>query len=67
MSPRQSHRSAGIVPHNIRRSAITSFRKAGVSESDGMKLSGRKTRSVYDRYDIIDEEDSRRALKRAQE
>ena len=57
----------GLVPHDMRRSAIRNFRKAGLSESDGMKLSGHKTRSVYDRYDIIDEEDSREAMKRAQE
>src|SRR5262249_12299907 len=29
-----------IVPHDMRRSAIRNFRKAGLSESDGMKLSG---------------------------
>ena len=31
-----------------------------------MKLSGHRTRSVYDRYDIIDEADSREAMKKAQ-
>ena len=56
-----------FVPHDMRRSAIRNFRKAGISESDGMKLSGHKTRSVYDRYNIIDDEDSREAMKRAQE
>jgi integrase len=56
-----------LVPHDMRRSAVRNFRKAGLSESDGMKLSGHKTRSVYDRYDIIDEADSREAMKRAQE
>ena len=56
-----------LVPHDMRRSAIRSFRKAGLSETDGMKLSGHKTRSVYDRYDIIDDEDSRQAMRRAQE
>jgi integrase len=56
----------GLVPHDMRRSAIRNFRKAGLSESDGMKLSGHRTRSVYDRYDIIDEADSREAMKKAQ-
>jgi integrase len=56
-----------LVPHDMRRSAIRNFRKAGLSESEGMKLSGHRTRAVYDRYDIIDEEDSRQAMKRAQE
>lgn len=57
----------GFVPHDMRRSAIRNFRKAGLSESDGMKLSGHKTRSVYDRYNIIDDEDSREAMRAAQE
>jgi integrase len=57
----------GLVPHDMRRSAIRNFRKAGLSESDGMKLSGHKTRAVYDRYDIISDEDSRQAMRRAQE
>jgi integrase len=63
-------KAAGLVdlfPHDMRRSAIRNFRKAGLSESDGMRLSGHRTRSVYDRYDIIDEADSREAMKRAQE
>ena len=58
---------ASLVPHDMRRSAVRNFRKAGLSESDGMKLSGHKTRSVYDRYDIIDDEDSREAMRQAQE
>src|SRR5262245_3271764 len=57
---------AGTVPHDMRRSAIRNFRKAGVSENEGMKLSGHRTRSVYDRYDITDEADTREAMKRAQ-
>ena len=56
----------GILPHDMRRSAIRNFRKAGISENEGMKLSGHKTRSVYDRYDIGDEEDSREAMRKAQ-
>ena len=57
----------GILPHDMRRSAIRNFRKAGVSESDGMKISGHKTNSVYKRYEIIDEEDQRRTIEKVQE
>lgn len=58
---------AGLLPHDMRRSAIRNFRKAGISESDGMKLSGHRTNSVYKRYDIVDEADQRRAMERVQE
>jgi len=44
-----------LVPHDMRRSGVRNFRKAGLSESEGMKISGHKTRAVYDRYDIIDD------------
>jgi integrase len=56
----------GLTPHDMRRSAIRNFRKAGVSESEGMKISGHRTNSVYKRYDIIDEDDQRRAMERVQ-
>jgi integrase len=57
----------GLLPHDMRRSAIQNFRKAGISESDGMKISGHRTNSVYKRYDIVDEQDQRRAMERVQE
>ena len=58
---------ADLVPHDMRRSAIRNFRKAGLSETEGMKLSGHRTRNVYDRYNIVDDEDSRQAMRQAQE
>jgi len=58
---------AGTLPHDMRRSAIRNFRKAGISESDGMKISAHRTNSVYKRYDIIDEEDQRRTIEKVQE
>lgn len=57
----------GSVPHDMRRSGIRNLRRAGNDEHDCMEISGHKTRAVFDRYDIIDEEDKRRSLERQQE
>ncbi|MBI4529203.1 MAG: site-specific integrase [Deltaproteobacteria bacterium] len=57
----------GLVPHDMRRSAIRNFRKSGISEIEGMKFSGHKTNAVYKRYDIVDEEDLRKSMEKVQE
>lgn len=57
----------GIIPHDMRRSAVRNFRKAGLSVTEGMKLSGHKTDSVYRRYDIIDENDLAESMTKVQE
>lgn len=51
---------AGLVRrlvHDLRRSAARDFRRAGVSEGEIMRLCGWETRSMFDRYNIIDEAD----------
>ena len=58
---------AGMVPNDMRRSGVRNLRRAGNDEHDCMEISGHKTRAVFDRYDIIDEEDQRRTLERQQE
>jgi integrase len=57
----------GIVPHDMRRSGVRNFSKAGLSESEGMSISGHRTNAVYKRYNIIDEDLQRQSLERVAE
>lgn len=43
--------------HDLRRSFITLSRRRGEGESDIMKVSGHKTRSVFDRYNVMSTSD----------
>ena len=38
------------------------MRKAGVAESVIMEITGHSTRKMFDRYNTIDEEDTRKAV-----
>lgn len=54
----------GRIPHDLRRTAARDYRRAGVSEAEIMQLCGWRTRSVFDRYNIIDEADRAQAVAR---
>jgi integrase len=56
----------GLLPYDLRRSAARNLKRAGVDDDTIMKITGHLTKDMITRYNIVDVNDVKKAMKQVE-